>query len=136
MVEIASILPASFTTLSGILTLAVSMIIAWIILMLSDKIIGHEIEAKHTLMISIIALFITPIVVGLLAQFMALPAVLSTLLVIYLLPLLVWVVLGEILIKDIDVTKKFLVMIVAFAVYTLVQMFAGLYISGFIAVYV
>lgn len=133
MVDVASLLPINFTSIGGIATLVVSMLIAWIILMISDKIIGHEIEAKHTLIISVISLLITPIVVSLLAKYMVLPGILATLLVVYLLPLLVWIVLGELLIKDIDVVKKFGVMIIAFVVYTLVQMFAGSYIASFIA---
>ena len=87
---------ASITALiveSALITLAIA---------LADFAISHGIELKRILMMSGLAYLLVPIVGSLLGSY--LPA-----LTIYLLPLLVWVILGEIFLKELDFRKKAIV---------------------------
>lgn len=129
MVDIAGLIPL---TLSGIVAAFVNSLLAGIIIIIADKLVAHNTEAKRALMVSGIALFITPVLGAFAAGYTALPAFLSGIVFAYLLPLIVWIVLGEALLGG-DMKAKLKVMIIAFVAYTVLSFTAGPAIVGFVA---
>lgn len=109
----ADIIGAIPLTIPGIVASFVSSLIAGLVIIVADKLVAHNIEAKHAMMISGIALFITPILGAFAADYTALPGFVFS----YLLPLAVWVVLGELLLKS-DRVAKLKVAAIAFLAYT------------------
>lgn len=101
-----------FLNIGFIASTLISSFVAFIAIIISDKIIAHEMEFKHALIIAVIALFIGPIAGGLMLSYFSLPDMFA----LYIIPLLIWIILGEIMLK-IDRMAKLKVMIVAFVVY-------------------
>ncbi|MBI4170384.1 MAG: hypothetical protein HY514_01725 [Candidatus Aenigmarchaeota archaeon] len=112
----------SLLSVGGIISLVVNVIVTAIAIMIADKIITHEIEIKHSLIMAFIAYFILPLALSYLIVFVP---VISTIAII--LPLIVWIILGEVLLKA-DRKQKAIVAIIAYAVNLLLL---G-YVSGFI----
>ena len=121
MVDILSLVPLS---VGGMIALLVNALVAFVALVIADKVIAHSIDAKRLLIMSIVALFVTPIVGALVLGYVAIPIVVSS----YLLPLVVWIILGEILIKEAGMKAKLKVIVVAFIVYLVLSTFAAPYI--------
>ena len=121
MVDILSLVPLS---VGGIIALLVNALVAFVALVIADKVIAHSIDAKRLLIMSIVALFITPIVGALVLGYVSIPIVVSS----YLLPLVVWIILGEILIKETGMKAKLKLIVVAFVVYLILSTFAAPYI--------
>lgn len=119
MVDLLGIIPL---TVGGIVADIVSMLIIFAALVIADKIIAHSVDAKRLLIMSVIAFFVAPIVGSLIAGYIAIPFI------GYILPLIVWIILGELLIKEADMKTKLKVIIVAFIVYILLSMFVAPYI--------
>lgn len=117
MVDIIGFIPL---TIPGIVAMFLDSLLAAVVIILADKIIAHNIEAKHAFMISGIALFIAPILGAFAASYIALPGFIFA----YILPLLVWVALGEILLQA-DRMAKVKVMAVAFVVYLVLSFTVG-----------
>jgi hypothetical protein len=85
---LGSVIP---TTAGGAIALIVQIAIIWIVVMLSDKFIAHKIEAKRSLILAVLAYFISPLLLafgGITIPFAGL-----------IVPLIVWLVLGEILLR-------------------------------------
>ncbi|GEM_PF-2048597 len=124
MVEILGLIP---TTLGGVIGLLVQVLIVWIAVMLADKIIAHQIEAKHSLILAVLAYFITPLVLS----FAAISIPFAGIIV----PLIVWIILGQILLRQTaGFVPKVKVAAVAFVIYFILT-FVGLpaMIAGAIA---
>ncbi len=112
----------SLLSLGGIVSLVVNVIVTAIAIMIADKIITHEIEVKHSLIMAFIAYFILPLALGYLITFV--PALAT---VAIILPLVAWIILGELLLKA-DRKQKAIVAVIAYAVNLLLLT----YVSGFI----
>lgn len=125
MADIIGLIPL---TIPGIVASFMNSLLAGIVIMAADKLIAHNIEAKHALLISGIALFITPILGAFAADFVALPGFVFA----YLLPLLVWIVLGELLLKS-GMAAKLKVMAIAFVVYVVLSFTVGPALLGLVS---
>ena len=112
----------SLLSIGGIVSLVVNVIVTAVAIIIADKIITHEIEVKHSLIMAFIAYFILPLALGYLITFV--PAVAT---VAIILPLVAWILLGELLLKA-DRKQKAIVAVIAYAVNLLLL---G-YVSGFI----
>ncbi len=99
----------------------ISALLAFIAIVVSDKVISHSIDAKKSLIMALIALFIVPIaatfILGSAPVLLAIPYFASI-----LLPLLFWIGLGEALLKS-DRKTKLKVTVVAFIVYIILDIF-------------
>lgn len=108
-----------------IISLLISSLVAFIAIVIADKLIAHNFEAKHSFIMAIVALFATPIVIGFILGMLALPLfVVAGVEIIsgLLLPLVVWIVLGELLLES-DRMTKLKVVIIAFVVYLVLSIF-------------
>jgi hypothetical protein len=117
-----------------VFSLLVSAVVAFIAIIVSNKVIAHNIEAKHSFIMAIVALFITPIVLGFAFSALALPVLVVAGVEIisgFLLPLIVWIVLGQLLLEA-DRTTKIKVVIIAFVVYLILSVFLTPVIFGLI----
>jgi len=110
-----------FLNVGYVVSTLLSALVAWIAIMISNKVIAHNVDAKRGLVMSIIALFIVPII----GAFIALPIPFFG---AYILPLIVWIILGEVLLRGEGATTKLKVVIVAFVVYILLSIFVAPYI--------
>lgn len=132
MVDIGSLVPLLIPlTIPGIVTMFVNSLLAFVVVVLSDKVISHNLELKRASIVSGVALFITPVLGALVASYTALPVYLSGIIFAYVLPLLVWIVLGEILLKS-DMKTKLKVMVIAFAAYMILNFTVGPILFGFV----
>ena len=108
-----------------IISLLISSLVAFIAIVIADKLIANNFEAKHSFIMAIVALFATPIVIGFILGMLALPLfVVAGVEVIsgLLLPLVVWIALGELLLES-DRMTKLKVVIIAFVVYLILSIF-------------
>ncbi len=107
-------------TVGGAVGLLVQALITAIVIILADKVIAHEFDIKHSFIMALGSYFAMPLIMlGIAAGGLQLPGIV----VLYIVPLLAWVVLGEILLKADTVTKA-KVAVAAFVVYTILQ-YAG-----------
>lgn len=97
------------TSVAGIVGLLVSTAVIFIAILLSDAIIGHEMEMKQILVMSFLAYFLTPLAQALLARYIPVVG-------FVLMPLLVWFVLGQIILKK-DAVTNMKIAVVAFIIY-------------------
>ena len=114
MVDILGVLPP--LSVGYAIGTLVKAFVAFIAIVVADKIIAHEINIKHSLIIAIVSLFLIPIVGNLITQFISLPMLVFN----YILPLVVWIILGEILLKS-DMKTKLKVIVIAFVVYAILE---------------
>jgi len=94
----------------------------WLIILLSDEVIGHQIEAKRALILAAIAYFASPLILA----FLPLSIPYAGL----LMPLVVWIVLGEVLLRAYGTTNRLKIAVLAFVIFTILN-FLG--IPGLIA---
>lgn len=107
MAELLGLIP---TTVGGVVGLLVEVLIIWIAVMVADKIIAHQIEAKHSLILAALAYFLAPLILA----FAAISIPFAGIIV----PLLVWIVLGELLLRGSgDFKARLKVAAVAFMIY-------------------
>lgn len=114
MVDVLSFIPL---TVGGIIATLVNVLIIFVALVIADKVIAHSVDVKRLLVMALIAFFLAPIVGSLIASYIAIP---------YLgliLPLVIWIILGELLIKEADMKTKLKVVVVAFVVYTFLSLY-------------
>ena len=111
-------------SVSSVLLYLINALLAWIALIVSDSIIAHNIEAKKTLILSLAAFFIVP----LLLPIVGLGALGATIVV----SAVVWIGLGE-LILEADSTEKLKVLAIGFAVYYVISLFLAGYIFSFLS---
>jgi hypothetical protein len=120
MVDVLGLIP---TTIGGVIGLLIQVLIIWIAVMLSDKIIAHQIEAKHSLILAVLAYFLVPLVFS----FAAIGIPYASIVV----SLAVWIALSEVLLRQTPgFVAKIKVAAVAFVIY-LILTFAN--ISGIIS---
>lgn len=122
MVDILALLPAA--SVSGVIWTLVKALIVFVAIVISDKVIAHEIEIKHALLMSIAAYFLIPIVVAaiLIIQVISYPFNLA---LAWILPLIVWIILGEVVLHGADRKAKLGIAVVAFIVYVIVDFFGA-----------
>ncbi|MBI5332006.1 MAG: hypothetical protein HZB65_00370 [Candidatus Aenigmarchaeota archaeon] len=120
---IAGLIPVGVLPLSlaGIIGLLITTFIIFIALVIADKVIAHEMNIKHVLIMAFLCAFIVPIITTIALQFLSIPVGFSQIFY-YGLPLLSWVVLGEVLLGG-EFKEKLAVAFIAFAVFTALQMF-------------
>ena len=115
-----------------IITLLISSIVAFIAILIVDKVVGGNFEPKHAFIMAIVALFISPIVLGFIFSSLSLPTmVVGTIDIIsgFILPLLIWITLGEALLSA-DKMAKLKVTVIAFVVYLILSIFVTPMIFG------
>ena len=113
-IDILSALPL---TTSGIVATFIDAIIAFIVIVAVNKFIGHNFEPKRTFVMAIVALFLAPIISVALIGSTALPGFVS----VYVVPLVLWIVLGELLLQGEGMKTKLEVTIIAFVVYSVLR---------------
>ena len=111
MVDISALIPFTLS-IGGAVGLLVNVIIIFIAIVIADKVIAHEIEAKKSLIMAFVAYLIVPLILGAIIS-----AGLSIPYIIYIIPLVVWVALSELLLKA-EMKKKLIVAVVAFIIFT------------------
>jgi len=119
-------------TVAGIAVLLAKALLAFILIVIADEIIAHQFEWKHTLIMALLALFATPIVTTLMYQSINITIPFFDLLV----SLTIWVVAGEILLREGDWQTKLKVALLAFVGFTLISYFGDPYITNFVTTYV
>jgi uncharacterized membrane protein len=115
-----------------IVSLLVNAIVAFIAIVLADKLIAHNFDAKHSFIMAIVALFVTPIILGFIFGFLSLPVfIVGGIEIIsgFILPLVVWIALGELLLQA-DRITKLKVIIIAFVVYLILSIFLTPFLMG------
>ena len=127
MVDIISAIPLSA---GGIIATFIDAIIAFIVIVAVDKFIGHNFEPKRTFVMAIVALFVAPIISVALIGSTALPGFVS----VYIVPLVLWIVLGELLLQGESNKTKLEVTIIAFVVYSVLRIVLVPTITGFLPV--
>jgi len=123
--------------LGGLVSLSLGIIIGhllttliiFIALVIADKIIAHEMEAKHILIMAFLCAFIVPIGISLISSILTsfIPAEFTGLFYAGM-PLLFWIIFGEILLGG-DYKEKIAVAFIAWAIYMVLLRFN---ISGII----
>src|SRR3989344_8023122 len=117
---------ASFVNLGFIVGTLISAVLAFVAIMVSDKIISHSADPKKSFIMALIALFIVPIaatfVLGFVPALLSIPYFASI-----LLPLVFWIGLGEALLAS-DRKTRLKVTVIAFAVYIIFEIFLKSYI--------
>ncbi len=124
MADIFAALPL---TLAGVISTLISAIVAFIGLVIADKFIAHNIDAKRLLIIAIVALFVTPVAGSFLFAMVSLPAAIGA----YALPLIVWIILSEILLSS-DLMTKLKVAVVGYVVYLILTITVAPYLFAII----
>ena len=99
-------------TAGGIVWLLVQSLIVFLVIVLADRVIAHGVQTKHALILSFAAYFIPGLILfGLNLAGVLLPG--SILLVV---PLLVWIGLGELLLEG-DFKSKLIVAVIAYVAF-------------------
>lgn len=118
MVNIIGLLPL---TVGAIVALAINVIIVTAVLSLSNKLLAHEMSVAHSLMMAVISYFVVPIFLSLVNISFPLSG--------YIIPLVVWIALGEVLLKG-DRMGKLKAAAAAFVIYAVLF---SLGVLGFVA---
>ena len=117
-------------SIGGAISMLIEAIIVFVVLLILDEVIIHQLEVKKSfimaLVVSIISYFVIPFVIAYIPFISAMPFL------YYIIPLIVWIILGELLLEG-EMKQKLIVAVIAFVVYTILT-FIGLpmMISGFI----
>lgn len=107
------------STIGGVAWILVQTIIIFAVIVISDHFIAHGVGIKHALLMSFVAYFLAPLIlVGASMSGFVMPFIQ------YIIPLVVWVILGEILLEG-DMKDKAIVGVLAYVTY-LVLGFSGL----------
>jgi len=102
------------TSIGGAVALGVQILIIWIVVVLADKIIAHQIEAKRSLILAVLAYFLSPLVLafgGIVIPFAGI-----------FIPLIVWIILGEVLLRGFGAMVRLKVAAIAFVIYLILNM--------------
>ncbi len=110
MVDIIGLIPLS---VGGAIGLLINVVIVAVILMLTDRFLAHEMSAKNSFIMAFIAYFVVPI----LLSFAAVSFPFSG----YVIPLIIWIGLGEVLLKG-SRKGRLTAAAVAFVVYIVLTM--------------
>ncbi|MEM7813627.1 MAG: hypothetical protein QW548_01875 [Candidatus Aenigmatarchaeota archaeon] len=116
---LASLIP---NTLGGAIALLIQIAIIWVVVIIADQVMAHQIEPKRSLILAVLAYFVSPLVLafsGISVPFAGI-----------IIPLAVWIILGEVLLKAWGFKNRMKVAGAAFVMYLLLN-FMG--IPGMIA---
>ncbi|MFH0958175.1 MAG: hypothetical protein V1897_05670 [Pseudomonadota bacterium] len=105
-------------SVGGIIGTLLSTVVTFIILVILNKIFEHDMEVRHSLIMSVICFFVLPMAVGAVMMFGGFSVPYLGL----ILPLIIWIILGEVLLGG-DRKTRLKVAIIAFAVYTILSIF-------------
>ncbi|MBS3056518.1 MAG: hypothetical protein J4473_03740 [Candidatus Aenigmarchaeota archaeon] len=112
-----------------ILALLIDAMIAFLGIIVADKIIAHKIEAKRALILAFIAYFAVPVAVFLISPIitsLGVPEIVNMIFFAYMLPLIIWIVLSELII-DAGIKEKLIIAGIAFAIYTVLTVSGVVY---------
>ncbi len=101
----------------------INTLLAFVAVVLSDRIIAHEVEAKHALILAVMAFFVAPMLAPYIGVYDRGIAI--------ILSFVVWVLLGEALLRA-DLGTKFKVLAIAFVVYYILSIFLLDMIQGYL----
>ena len=113
---------SQFLSIGGIISLIVNVIVTAIAIMIADKLISHEISVKNSFIMAFIVYLILPLILSFAVGFV--PEIAAFFVI---LPLIAWIILGEIMLKA-GMKQKAIVAIIAYAV----NIFLSIYVSGII----
>ena len=100
------------TTVGGIVWLFVQTFIVFIIIVIADRVISHGVEMKHALILTFAAYFLSQLIpLGLAIVGVQLPSS-----IFLVLPLIVWIGLGELLLSG-DFKTKLIVAVIAYVAF-------------------
>ncbi len=116
-VDIIALLGVPLTP-AGVVALLVQASVVSLTILLADYLVAHNMEIKHAVMMSVAAYFVTPLAAaGIAIAGLELPSLVA----VYIVPLVVWVALGEVLLQGGDLMTKLKVAGVAFVVYLVLR---------------
>lgn len=104
------------TTIADVLWLFVQTLIIFVVIVIADRVVSHGVDIKHALILSFAAYFL----VLLLPFGLSLTGISLPYFVIAVLPILVWIALGEILLEG-DFKTKLIVAVIAYAAYIIIN---------------
>ena len=116
---LSSIIP---NTVGGAVALLIQIAIIWVVINIADQVMAHQIEPKRSLILAVLAYFASPLVLAFAAVSIPFAGI--------FVPLVVWIILGEVLLKAWGFKNRMKVAGAAFVVYLLLN-FMG--IPGMIA---
>ncbi len=96
-------------SLSGLISFIIQWIVILFALAFSDAIVEHNIEFKRLAIISFLSYLVTPLIL------MYSPIVFMYDFII--MPLVVWIILGEILLREATIKQRALITIIGYAIY-------------------
>ncbi len=104
------------STIGGAAWILVQTIVIFAVIVISDHIIAHGVGIKHALIMSFVAYFLAPLILV-----MASLGGFSMPYIHLIIPLVVWVILGEILLEG-DMKDKAIVGVIAYVTYVLLSL--------------
>ena len=113
-------------SIGWVISTLVNALVAAIALIISDKFIAHQIDAKRIFIMALVAMFVAPLLASL-----ALGLAAAGPIVIYLVPLLIWILLGEVLLQA-ERMVKLKVAAVGFFVYIILSIMLTPYLFAII----
>lgn len=116
-----------FPAVSVAMTYLINALIAFVVVFLIDKVVSHDVEPKHALILSLVSFVAVPLVAPFVGAFEK-NAVL-------VLSFVSWVILGEVLLQS-DLMAKAKVLVIAFFIYYVLLIFAADAINGIILRYI
>ncbi len=106
-------------SIESISVVALNAFIVFLSIVISDKFLNHNITVKNSAIMVVIAYLIMPYVMIAVDMLISIPSIVSFILV----PLIIWIILGEMLLKDFKFTSKLNVSMIAFITYLLLEYF-------------
>ena len=104
------------STLGGVLWLFVQTLIVFLVILIADRVISHGVEIRHALILSFAAYFLPGLILlGLNFAGINLPGF-----VLLVLPVIVWIALGEVLLGG-DFKSKLIVAVIAYATFLVIN---------------
>jgi hypothetical protein len=121
--DIISLLPVA--SVNGALWMFIESLIVAAVVVFADRIIAHEMEVKHAVIVSIAAFFAIPFLMSAALPLLFFNATFN-IIFFYGLPLLVWILLAEAFLSGADHKTKIELAFVAWIVYLFVG-YVGIY---------
>ena len=118
---------ADLLSIGWIVGTLVNALVAALALIISDKFIAHQIDAKRILLMALVALFVAPVIASLAIGVTSFAGPVA----FYLIPLLIWILLGELLLQA-ERMVKLKVAAVGFFVYIILSMLLTPYLFAII----
>jgi|SRR3989344_4636827 len=118
---------ADLLSFGWIISTLINAVVAALALIISDKFIAHQIDAKRILIMALLAMFVAPLLASLAFGFTSVAGPIA----VYLVPLLVWIILGEVMLSA-ERMVKLKVAAVGFFVYVLLSMMLTPYLYAVI----